>query len=75
MSGSNQCPTYFVYGRENLNGEVQSVATQQGQLSQIASKSNLSTRQMERMLEDHLKMQQGTDYDKKEVLINEPPMG
>jgi hypothetical protein len=37
----------------DLDGTVQSVATQQDQLSQIANKSNLLTRQMKRVLEEH----------------------
>ena len=58
-----------------INGDEISVLQQQHQLSTMASKSNLLTRQMEKMLTDHLKMQEGTAYDFKEVLINEPPMG
>ena len=62
-------------GEVTLHGAVQTVASQQDHLSQIANKSNLLTRQMERLLEEHLKMQEGTDYDYKEMLIHEPPMG
>ena len=58
-----------------IGGNEQTVAQQQQALSTIANKQNLLTRQVEKSLSDHLKMQKGIDCETREILINEPPMG
>ena len=57
-----------------LDGTPISVAEQKRQLSQIANKSALVSRQMENVLSEHLKKQEGIDFDSNEKLINEPPI-
>ena len=44
-----------------INGDEISILQQQHQLSTMASKSNLLTRQMDQLLMDHLNMQEGTE--------------
>ena len=57
-----------------VDGNPISVAEQKRQLSQIANKSALVSRQMENVLSEHLKKQEGIDFDSNEKLINEPPI-
>ena len=49
------------------------VHAQQKELSDIANRSTLLSRQMEKLLDENSKMHIGVDYEN-EKLINEPPM-
>ena len=56
-----------------IDGHRLSVVEQQRELSEIANKSTLLSRQMEKLLDERNKLQKGVDYEN-EKLINEPPM-
>ena len=56
-----------------INGQRLTVQAQQNELSDIANRSTLLSRQMEKLLDENSKMQIGVDYEN-ERLINEPPM-
>ena len=76
-STTNQLVTFIgerIIDQITVDGTPISVAEQKRQLSQIANKSALVSRQMENVLSEHLKKQEGIDFDSNEKLINEPPI-
>ena len=58
-----------------IGGVETSVVDQQGTLSEIATRQNLISRQLEKSLYDQLQIQQGHDCETPDHLINPPPMG
>ena len=56
-----------------INGQRITVQAQQRELSEMANRSTLLSRQMEKLLDENSKMQIGVDYEN-EKLINEPPI-
>ena len=54
----------------SLNGQKMTVHAQQKELSDIANRSTLLSRQMEKLLDDNSKMQLGVEYER-EKLIND----
>ena len=58
-----------------IRGVETSVVDQQGTLSEIATRQNLISRQLEKSLYDQLQVQKGNDCETPDHLINPPPMG